>query len=264
VAERIVSDIGPGTVLDAGCGWGFLVEKLRERNVEAWGIDVSEYAIEKVHEDIRPYCRVASALDPLPHKYDLVITIEVLEHMPSAEAGRAAANLCAYTDDILFSSTPFDYKEATHFNVRPPEEWAELFARQGFLRDVDFDASFVTPWALRLRRQDETKVRMVREYERKFFLLWKENVDLRQQVADTENAVRSLRSQLSEEQRKNAPKDAKIRELSEEADEKNKEILYLREKADILDRILKSRSWKLMKIFQDLKQLLPSSKTPGR
>lgn len=28
---------------------------------------------------------------------------------------------------------------ASHINVQPPEYWAQLFARQGFFRDVDFD-----------------------------------------------------------------------------------------------------------------------------
>ncbi len=38
IADRIVSEIGPATVLDAGCALGFLVETLRERGVgpSAW------------------------------------------------------------------------------------------------------------------------------------------------------------------------------------------------------------------------------------
>ena len=40
IAERITRDINPKTVLDAGCAMGFLVEGLRARGVEAWGVDV--------------------------------------------------------------------------------------------------------------------------------------------------------------------------------------------------------------------------------
>src|SRR6266545_8379307 len=60
IADRIVSEIAPARVLDAGCGFGFLVEALRERRVEASGIDVSEYAVSNVHASGRPHCRVAS------------------------------------------------------------------------------------------------------------------------------------------------------------------------------------------------------------
>lgn len=179
IAEHIVNDIQPTTVLDAGCAMGFLVESLRQRGVEAFGMDVSEYAIQNVHPDIKPYCWVGSITEPFPQRYDLIVSIEVLEHMPADEAEQAIANFCKYTDDILFSSTPFDYKEVTHINVRLPEYWGAEFARYGFFRDVDFDASFITPWAARFRRRHEPLDRIVREYERLFWALWKENVDLR-------------------------------------------------------------------------------------
>ncbi len=168
IAERIVRDIEPHTVLDAGCAMGFLVEALRERGVEANGIDISEYAIGRVRDDLKPFCRLGSVSDPLPQRYELVVCIEVLEHLPKPEAEKAIANFCASSDDILFSSTPLDYREATHFNVQPPEYWAEQFAVRGFVRGVDFDASFITPWAVRFRRNHEPLPRVLRDYERRF------------------------------------------------------------------------------------------------
>ena len=179
IAERISSDIRPATVLDAGCAMGFLVEGLRQRHIEAFGVDISDFAIERAHPDVKPYCHVASVLDLFPRRYDLIVCIEVLEHLTSGDAPRAVENFCRHTDDILFSSTPHDHKEATHFNVQPPEYWAELFARQGFIRDVDYDASFITPWAVRFRRCRDLLPAVVRSFERKFWLIWKENVDLR-------------------------------------------------------------------------------------
>ncbi len=179
IADRIIADIGPQSVLDAGCALGFLVEGLRGRGVEAYGRDVSAFAIDNVHPSIRPYCEKGSIAEPLPRRYDLIVSIEVLEHMRADEARAAIANLCLFTDDILFSSTPFDYKEVTHFNVQPPEYWAELFAQQGFYRDVDFDASFITEWAVRLRRRQEPLHRIIRDYERGYWVLRKENRDLR-------------------------------------------------------------------------------------
>lgn len=197
IAGRIVSDIMPESVLDAGCAMGFLVEGLRKLDVEAFGVDVSEYAIENTHPSIRPHCWVASITESLPQKYDLIVSIEVLEHMPKAEAEKAIVNLCQYTDDILFSSTPFDYREVTHINVHAPEYWAELFFRQGFVRDVDFDASFLTPWAVRFRRKSEPIHRTVREYERKFWVLWKENVDLRDLSISMRGQVQNLEKYIA-------------------------------------------------------------------
>lgn len=207
IAEQIARQIQPRSVLDAGCAWGFLVEALRKQGIEAYGVDISEYAIQNVHPDIRSYCRVGSISEPFPQKYDLIVSIEVVEHMPKIEADRALANFCRYTDDILLSSTPFDYKEATHINVQPPEYWGEALAMQGFYRDVDFDAAFITPWAARFCRDARPLHRIVREYERKFWYFWKEHNDLRQlmvenhdELASAEQKVLDLQVQLAQRQ----------------------------------------------------------------
>jgi SAM-dependent methyltransferase len=171
IADNIVQRIGPRSVLDCGCAMGFLVEALRQRGVEAYGFDISPYAIERVADEVRPYCWVGSVLDPLPRRCELLVCIEVLEHLPQADSERALANLCAGGDDILFSSTPGDLDEPTHFNVQPPEYWSAQFARHGLLRDVDFDAGFITPWAMRLRRANAPLTDVVASYERAW---WRE------------------------------------------------------------------------------------------
>jgi len=188
-AERIQEEINPSTVLDAGCAMGFLVEKLRERGIEAWGVDISEYAIGEVSAAIKEYCWVGSISEPFPRSYDLIVNIEVLEHLPKEKAEQAVSNLCAFSDQVLFSSTPYDYKEASHFNVQPVEYWAEIFAKNGFTRDVDFDASFITPWTILYKRTGYPNHRIVREYERKFWYLWKENIDLRERIFELERNV---------------------------------------------------------------------------
>jgi len=175
IADKIVQGIRPKTVLDAGCAMGFLVEALRDRGVQAYGIDVSEYAINRVREDITRWCRVASVTDPLDRDYDLITCIEVLEHLPAEDAIAALDNLCSHTDDLLFSSTPSDFTEPTHVNVRPPEFWAEELLKRGFLRDVDFDASLVTDWAGRFRRGSTSAEATIGRYEHHLVRLIAEN-----------------------------------------------------------------------------------------
>jgi GT2 family glycosyltransferase len=189
IADHIANDLQPKTVFDAGCAMGFLVEALRERGVEAYGMDISEYAIENVHESVKPYCWVGSVTEPFPQKYDLIVNIEVLEHLHKPDSEKALVNLCQYADNILFSSTPLDYRESTHFNVQQPEYWSELFARQGFLRDVDYDASYISQWATLYRRVEQPLPRIVRDYERRHWMVWKENTDLRNYVMELEGKL---------------------------------------------------------------------------
>lgn len=199
IADQIVRRIGPGSVLDAGCAMGFLVEALRDRGVEAEGVDLSAYAISQVREDMRVYCRVGSLLEPPSRRYDLVVCIEVLEHIPATDAERAVANLCAAADDILFSSSPDDYAEPTHFNVQPAEYWAELFALHGFARDLDFDAGFITAWAARFTRTRERWPRLVRAYERRFARLARENAELRAALERSRQALSAAEQRAAEQ-----------------------------------------------------------------
>ena len=203
VASRIRDDVAPRTALDVGCAHGFLVESLRDKGIDASGFDVSEFAISQVREDIRDHCRVASVLDPIEGRYDLVTCIEVLEHLPQEDADRAVANICAVTDDVIFSSTPADYREDTHVNVRPPEYWTELFARHGFGRDLAFDATFLTSWATRYRRVRDPWPRLAAEYER-------ESWRLRHEAQERNSVVLSQMERIGELERR-------LDELSTEA-----------------------------------------------
>ena len=267
IAEKITQRINPGSVLDAGCAMGFLVEGLRERGVEAFGLDISDYAIQKVHENIKSYCQVGSVLDPLPRRYDLIVCIEVFEHLQPNTCEQAIENLCKASDDILFSSTPMDYYEITHFNVQPPDYWADLFAIHGFVRDVDFDASFITPWAVRFRRNNEQLHQIVRNYERKFWLLWKESQDTRRLALDTRNQITIVESKLAEKERELVEKERELVEKKRELVEKEHELVeidqnlvekisLLQEKEKLLQAIYISRAWRLIIRMRHFKERL--------
>src|SRR5262249_53537479 len=112
IADGIIRECqSPKTVLDAGCAMGFLVEALRDRGVDAFGFDLSPYAIDQVHASIKPFCWVRSLIEPIVERYDLIVCHEVLEHLPPQDAETAVAHLCAATDDVLFSSTPDGFSE---------------------------------------------------------------------------------------------------------------------------------------------------------
>jgi SAM-dependent methyltransferase len=153
-AGELIRLVHPKTVFDAGCAMGFLVEAFWDRGVAACGVDISPYAISQVRRDMQPHCRIASLTQSIEGHYDLVTCIEVLEHMPWDHSRAAIKNLSCITDTILFSSSPSDFAEPTHINVHQPIVWLEEFSCVGFYPDPSFDASFVTPQAMLLRRRD--------------------------------------------------------------------------------------------------------------
>lgn len=168
IADRLIEDFHPKTALDAGCAIGLLVEALRDRGVDAEGIDFSEFAVGKAREDVRPFLTVGSITEPFSKRYDLITCFEVVEHMPPHDADRAIANLCAFTDEVILTSTPIHYRDPTHTNIHPQEFWTERFARHGFIRDVDYDGAYIAPWAARYRRSTAPIHRVVADYDRAY------------------------------------------------------------------------------------------------
>ena len=86
-AEIIRQTYNPTTVLVIGCGWGFLVDELRNKNIEAWGADLSEYAIRKAHTEVPDSYRHIEKADGRnarhlqrvgPGYFDLAVTEDVL------------------------------------------------------------------------------------------------------------------------------------------------------------------------------------------
>ena len=169
IAQKIADDLHPRTVLDAGCAMGHLVAALRDLGVEAYGVDISKYAISKVREDIRPFCKVGSLTEPLPaglpDRYDLVVTVEVLEHLYEDEGRQAIRNICKLTDEVLFTSTPDDFTEPTHVNVQQREYWCRVFFENGFVDDLNYRPRYLTSHALLFRRSANIE-RQVEDYER--------------------------------------------------------------------------------------------------
>jgi SAM-dependent methyltransferase len=195
LADRIIRQLQPRTVLDAGCAKGFLVHALRERGVEAYGIDVSEYAVANAIESVRPFVRIGSMTEPLDRRYDLITCIEAIEHVEPSQVRAAVDTLCAATDVVLLSSTGDGehYGEPSHTSMRPPEEWAALFAEHGFLRDVDIDVGWVTPWAMVLKREPALTVpQVVREYDRRLARFQRETIELRQSALRMERELEEL------------------------------------------------------------------------
>ena len=255
-SDRIVKEINPKKTLDIGCVIGFFVESLYDRGVDAYGIDISDYAIKNVREDIKERCKVQSALIPINEKYDLITCIEVLEHLDNKDIPIAIQRMCEATEDIIFSSTPFDYDEESHISIHTPEYWAEQFAYNGFYHDVSYDCSFISVQAMRFRKIKKSKVELIRDYEHQIFQKHQEVVSLRHLLSLSQDNVDIYKKAYQEHVDViNRELNPKILELKKELDEctiKQKkeseeawqskireEVLKRKEFEDMIDRIHK-------------------------
>lgn len=219
-SDRIVREINPKKTLDVGCAIGFFVESLYDRGVDAYGIDISDYAIKNVREDIKERCKVQSALIPINEKYDLITCIEVLEHLDNKDIPIAIQRMCESTEDIIFSSTPFDYDEESHISIHAPEYWAEQFAYNGFYHDVSYDCSYISVQAMRFRKMQKSKVELIRDYEHQIFQKHQEVVSLRHLLSLSQDNVDIYKKAYQEHVDViNRELNPKILELKKELDE---------------------------------------------
>jgi SAM-dependent methyltransferase len=79
-----------GEVLEIGCAFGFLLERISSFFEEIYGFDVSEFAVGKAKKNI-PKAKLSVGdinQDDFPYKdrkFDLVLALDVLEHTDSIE-----------------------------------------------------------------------------------------------------------------------------------------------------------------------------------
>lgn len=101
---RIFENIRPHTdwvFLDVGCALGGIVEILRKRNYEAYGVDISRWCIR--NSPVHKYIRFGSATN-LPcrsQSADTTICIDTFQYLTQKEAKKAAKELRRVTKKYL-------------------------------------------------------------------------------------------------------------------------------------------------------------------
>lgn len=148
-------DVRPSSLLDVGCGTGEWLAAARElgvadlRGIEGTWLDKSKLSVDPSLVETRD---LEAGLD-LSRQFDLVLCIEVAEHLAQQSADRLVESLVRHGDLVLFSAAiPFQ-RGHHHVNEQFPDYWAELFAGYQF-HALDFlrpriwkDASVI--WWLR-------------------------------------------------------------------------------------------------------------------
>lgn len=130
----------PSSVLDLGCGVGYWIKVWKdELNVEdVLGIEGS-YVTEDMFFLKKKYLQNEDLKLPLQlnRKYDLVMSLEVAEHIEEKHADTFIQNLVNAGDIILFSAAIIGQIGTYHVNEQMPEYWAKKFAKHDFVV-VDF------------------------------------------------------------------------------------------------------------------------------
>ena len=134
-------------ILDFGCAKGYVVKAFRILDHEAYGVDVSEYAIQQVDSDVRDYCwRISGVEDASLYgrAYHWLLAKDTLEHMTVEEIrllmARARANVEKMfvvvplaKDDVTGSFVIEEYeRDVTHITAKTANWWETVFREEGW------------------------------------------------------------------------------------------------------------------------------------
>lgn len=121
--------------IDIGCGVGTWLNVLRERGTShILGVDGNWVPTESLVIPSECYMRCDLSKDTvqLDARYDLVISLEVAEHLPSEGADQFIMQLTQLGDFVLFSAAIPGQGGTNHINEQWPEYWTGLFQTRGY------------------------------------------------------------------------------------------------------------------------------------
>lgn len=122
-------------VLEIGCAKGYVVEALRDFGVDAYGIDVSEYAISCAREDIKPYLRVGDIRTALKdykrNEFDVLFSRWTLECIADADLPELIADMNRIAKVQIHAIDESIKPE--YYNRKPIEEWRAMDWKTGTL-----------------------------------------------------------------------------------------------------------------------------------
>jgi SAM-dependent methyltransferase len=145
IVPFVMELINPKSVVDVGCGLGAWLSIFKKFGVEEiLGIDDSLVDVNELNIK-QEYFLYHNILEPLKfkRKFDLVVSLEVAEHLPVESAENFVDTLVSLGNAILFSAA-VPYQPGTkHINCQWPNYWAKIFGENGY---VVFDCFRMKFW----------------------------------------------------------------------------------------------------------------------
>lgn len=145
VVPLVAELVDPLSVLDVGCGYGEWMEAFWATGADVHGVDIAAPDGEQFqrHDLTEPL--------ELGREFDLVVCLEVAEHLPEAAADTLIDTLARHGNSILFSGAVPGQEGKGHINCQPHHYWHAKFEERGFatfdvVRPLIAHDLRVSPW----------------------------------------------------------------------------------------------------------------------
>jgi SAM-dependent methyltransferase len=133
----VLRHLRPASVLDIGCGIGTWLRAAIDMGVaDIYGVDGIALSCKELLFP-RERFSVIDLSTPfnLNSRYELVMCLEVAEHLNAAASGTLIASLVNHGNTILFSAACPNQPGQNHLNCQWPDYWQKLLNRHGYACD---------------------------------------------------------------------------------------------------------------------------------
>ena len=136
-------------IVDFGCGTGtWLAAAKTIADVEVLGIDGDYVNKNDLMIDESEFLTADLIKEvELDKKFDLAISVEVAEHLPSSSSDALVRSLCNASDIVLFSAAHVGQGGDGHINCQPFEFWQEKFLSNNFYY-INIKEQFKNDWEI--------------------------------------------------------------------------------------------------------------------
>jgi SAM-dependent methyltransferase len=143
IANRLSHYLDFSSVLDMGCGNGFMIARLAQLGRSVVGIDRSIHALDWAPQDLIPHISIADLTKPLRlGRFDLLICVEVAEHLDAQFADTLVDSICENSGGLVFfSAATAGQGGFFHVNEQPHDYWIARFRERDFTVDHEVTRS---------------------------------------------------------------------------------------------------------------------------
>ena len=150
IAKRLVDHykLKPDAkILDIGCAKGYLVYDLRNQGMDAYGIDISKYAIDCCPPPVRNYVSERDVRDLECYnkkEFDLVLCINTLENIPEPDVRKALRDIQWIGKNAFIRLDAWHNAEEeqrmmdwhlTGITMMHVDAWKRMFQEEGYTGD---------------------------------------------------------------------------------------------------------------------------------